>query len=173
MNRKNLHSKYSYLGIPLNSNTFVSSVQSTVCFNRYQDSKYKDICSQDVCWEAFIYPISSYYEGVDKDQVLVQVLLIIVILIGFLVFLRPWWYIIWSSLGLSDHRLGTVILLMLWEPELIGRLESWRMSDKVKIRIKVVYRHRMVDGRNKRFPQNLTFTCGRTLLWMTVRIRQW
>lgn len=61
---------------------------------RYQDSKYKDICSQDVCWEAFIYPISSNYEGVDKDQVLVQVLLIIVILIGFLVFLRPWWYII-------------------------------------------------------------------------------
>lgn len=61
---------------------------------RYQDSKYRDICSQDVCWEAFIYPISSNYEGVDKDQVLVQVLLIIVILIGFLVFLRPWWYII-------------------------------------------------------------------------------
>lgn len=94
MNRKNLHSKYSCLGIPINSNTFVSSVQSIVCFNRYQDKKYKDICSQDVCWEAFIYPISSYYEGVDKDQVLVQVLLIIVILIGFLVFLRPWWYII-------------------------------------------------------------------------------
>nr|XP_022344655.1 uncharacterized protein LOC111137481 isoform X2 [Crassostrea virginica] len=61
---------------------------------RYKDSKFYDICSQDVCWEAFIYPISSSYEGVDKDQVLVQVLIIIVILVGFLTFLRPWWYIL-------------------------------------------------------------------------------
>ncbi|XP_062613732.1 uncharacterized protein LOC134275462 isoform X1 [Saccostrea cucullata] len=61
---------------------------------RYKDSKYYDTCSQDVCWEAFIYPLSSSYEGVDKEQVLVQVLLVIVILVGFLVFLRPWWYIL-------------------------------------------------------------------------------
>ncbi|XP_048768983.2 tectonic-2-like isoform X2 [Ostrea edulis] len=61
---------------------------------RYKDSKYSNICSQDICWEAFIYPLSSRYEGIDKDQILVQVLLVIVILVGFLVFLRPWWYIL-------------------------------------------------------------------------------
>lgn len=72
---------------------------------RYKDSKYSNICSQDICWEAFIYPLSSRYEGIDKDQILVQVLLVIVILVGFLVFLRPWWYILWSK-----SLLVTVIL---------------------------------------------------------------